>query len=271
MEQISDQEWFEANLNPLLYRETYRARFGIELPDLPPDEIQRRFTGRAGRENLQQAFDFYQFVLANLPAGATAERRLLDFGGGWGRVLRFFLREFSAERLLLADCLSDAIQEARSIHNPFQIIHSRVNPPLPLERGSIGVCYAFSVFSHLSETACYSWLLHFADLLVPGGKLIITTRGEAHINYLESLARSNSPHQLLDFLPAPEIIRNEYEKGGFQFYPIGGGGELSKDFYGEAWISRRWLQERHVSLGYAACEFYSEFETVDQCVFVLTK
>lgn len=271
MEQISDHEWFEANLNPRLYREIYRARLGFDLPDMPPDEIQWRFTGRSGRENLQQAFDFYKFVLANLPKHSMDEYSLLDFGGGWGRILRLFLREFKPERLILVDCLSDAVEQARSLNYPFNIIHSRVNPPLPLEKSSIGGCYAFSVFSHLSESACNNWLRHFADLLVPGGKLIITTRGESHINYLEASLKTDSPNQLLDFLPAPEIIRNEYERGVFQFYPVGGGGELSKDFYGESWIPRQWLEERHVSLGFSACEFHREFKAVDQCVFVLTK
>jgi len=271
MEQISDQEWFEANLNPQLYRETYRARLGFGLPDIPTDEIQWRFAGRSGRENLQQAFDFYKFVLGKLPQGGTGKYDLLDFGAGWGRILRLFLREFKPERLVLVDCLSDAVEQARSLNYPFKIIHSRVDPPLPLEKGSIGAAYAFSVFSHLSESACYNWLRHFADLLVPGGKLIISTRGEAHINYLDSLTRANSPNQLLEFLPAPELIRSEYEKGVFQFYPMGGGGELSEEFYGESWIPRQWLEERHLSLGFSACEFQREFEAVDQCVFVLTK
>ncbi len=272
MEQISDQEWFEANLNPQIYRDAYWARLGVGLPDMPPDDIQWRFTGRSGRENLQQAFDFYKFVLDNLPQDGTMERHhLLDFGGGWGRILRLFLREFRAERLFLADCLSDAVEQARGLNNPFNIIHSRVNPPLPLDKGSIGGCYAFSVFSHLSESATNAWFMHFADLLIPGGKLIITTRGEAQINYLESLVRTNTPNQLLDFLPAPQLIRNKYEQGAFQFYPVGGGGELSKDFYGETWIAPQWLRERYVSLGFSRCDFYPEFKTIDQCVFVLTK
>ena len=72
-------------------------------------------------------------------------------------------------------------------------------------------------------------------------------------------------------LPSPEIIREEYEKGVFQFYSAAGGGELTEDFYGETWIPREWLEERYISLGFSACDFYTEFKTIDQCVFVLTK
>src|SRR5882724_5775755 len=99
MKLISDGEWFDANLHPQMYRE----KLGIQIPDLPPGEVQMRFTGRAGRENLQQAFDFYEFVLAKVSQDDIVGHRLLDFGGGWGRILRFFLREFPAERLILVD------------------------------------------------------------------------------------------------------------------------------------------------------------------------
>ena len=267
MEQISNDEWFEANLSP----HEYRAKLGVPIPDLPLDEVQVRFTGRQGRENLQHAFDFYKFVLDQLPDLVVNKYDVLDFGGGWGRVLRFFLREFQPERLIMVDCLTEAVKCARDLNSPFNIIHSQVNPPLPLTKGSIGLCYAFSVFSHLAERQCCDWLRHFADLLVPGGKLIITTRGSSQIDYTEHLERTNTPFFLAPFLPKAEVIRREYEQGVFQFYPVDGGGELTVDFYGETWIPKQWLESRYVSFGFSACDFYTEFQTVDQCVFVLTK
>jgi hypothetical protein len=267
MEQISNDEWFEANLNP----HEYRSTLGIGIPDLPSDEVQLRFNGRAGRENLQQAFDFYKFILANIHERGMDRQRILDFGGGWGRVLRFFLREFRAESLFLVDCLTAAIECAQSLNTPFNVIHNDVHPPLPLQEGTIGVCYAYSVFSHLPEQQCCNWLRHLADLLVPGGKLIITTRGLSHIDYIRKLEQTNTPYHLAAYLPKPAAIRKEYEKGVFQFYPMQGGGELSEDVFGETWIPKRWLDERYLSLGFSTCEFYTEFKTVDQCIFVLTK
>jgi hypothetical protein len=50
-----------------------------------------------------------------------------------------------------------------------------------------------------------------------------------------------------------------------------GGGELSEDVFGKTWIPECWLKKSYVSLGFSACDFYTEFKTVDQCVFVLTK
>ena len=279
MHVISDEQWFEANLNP----QARTAGLELSVPDLPPDAIQLRFTGRAGRGNLRQAFDFYKFVLGCLPHDSRGRYRLVDFGGGWGRILRFFLREFEADRLVLIDCLTDAVECARSLNPPFAVIQSNVKPPLPFKTDSVDTCYAFSVFSHLSEQACRDWLSHLSELLVEGGKLIITTRGEAQIGTLRQIARpigyikrfikrkKDHIHSLLTCLPRPNIVEELYDSGVFQFYPIGGGGELTEDFYGEAWIPELWMKQHYSSFGFSRYEFFPEFATIDQCTFVLTK
>ncbi len=249
MNSIADNSWLNANLHPA----TGRAEFGIGVPDLPPVEIQLRFTGRHGRDNLQQAFDFYKFVLQHMPRESHGRLRLIDFGGGWGRVLRFFLREIPADRLVLFDCLTDAVECARSLNPPYAVEQNGVAPPLPLENACADCCYAFSVFSHLSERACSSWLAHLGELLMPGGKLIITTRGRVHIRHLRHLhpgtgllapvrrlfQRGGTSHtpSLVTLLPHPDEIQRIYDTGVFQFYPTGGGGELTDDFYGESWIT----------------------------------
>ncbi|MFA6954577.1 MAG: class I SAM-dependent methyltransferase [Thermoanaerobaculia bacterium] len=274
MSSISDETWLLANLHPA----QGSAELGIQIPELPPGEIQLRFTGREGRVNLQQAFDFYKFVLAHFPQERNGKLRLIDFGGGWGRILRLFLREFQADQLVLIDCLTAAIDCARSLNPPFTVVKNEVMPPLPLEPACTDACYAFSVFSHLSELACSRWLTHLRGLLVPGGRLIITTRGSVQIGNLRHLRAVASPddadptHPIARSLPHPDEIEQRYDAGEFQFYPTGGGrGELTSDFYGEAWIPEQWIARNLDRLGFSGYEFFTEFLTVDQCVFVLTR
>lgn len=281
---LDDDAWLDANLEPA----RARAQLGLALPDLPPPDVQHRFTGRQGRANLRQAFDFYRFVSERLPpAGAGGRYRVVDFGGGWGRILRLFLRELPAEQLLLLDCLSDAIECARALRPPYAVVQNDTAPPLPMTTASADCCYAFSVFSHLSEAACSDWFAELSRVLVPGGKLVITTRGRQQIRYLRRLRRREqlyaplrtllgrpiAPYTrtLLDALPPPDTIERHYNAGRFQFYPTGGGGELSEAFYGETWIPRAWLEDQLNVFGFDRCEFFTEFATIDQCVCVLTK
>jgi SAM-dependent methyltransferase len=260
----NDRLWLDANLNP----KAGRAEFDINIPLLPTEEIQKRFTGRHGRANLEQAFDFYKFVLSHMPLESRGRLRVVDFGGGWGRILRFFLREFPADSLVLFDCLTDAIECARSLESPYPVFKNGPEPPLPLERGCADCCYAFSVFSHLSEPACSSWLAAISEVLVPGGKFIFTTRGQSQIHHLRKLSPGNA---LAAVLPHPDKIQQLYDAGEFQFYPTGGGGELTDNFYGEAWVTRQWIEDHYRSLGFSRYEFHNEFATIDQCVFVMTK
>jgi len=268
MNPIPDEVWLNANLDPV----AGRTALGIKIPDLPPDEIQMRFTGRCGRANFEHIFDFYKLVLKSMPKKRLGQIRLLDFGGGWGRILRLFLREFPADQLLLLDCLTVAVECARSLNCPFPVRQNQVHPPLPLEKGSVDCCYAFSVFSHLSEAACVGWIASIAEALVPGGRLIFTTRGLAHIACLRHVHASSAPlDHVTALLPKPDEIEGRYRNGEFQFYPAAGGGELTGDFYGETWVTERWMRGHHARLGFRSFQFLPESGTIDQCIFILTK
>lgn len=280
---VSDANWLAFNLDPKIST--------ISLPALPDPETQILFTGRAGRPNLQQAFDFYKFVSSHLPPDSGAQYRIVDFGGGWGRILRFFLRDVASDRLVLTDCLNDAIECAKSLSPTYKIIKNEVNPPLPIGRSSVDAFYAFSVFSHLNERATRNWLAHFSELLTNGGKVFITTRGSTHIDSVQSIqngsmvsslkgavkkliGRGTEPAHIARLrteLPSADIIRTRLDRGEFQFYPMGGKAELSDDFYGETWIPEKWVTDNCRSLGFRTYERFSEFGTIDQCIFVLTK
>ena len=278
MNSLSDPQWLAANLDP----STYRGTAAIDIPGLPPADVQIRFTGMHGATNLGQAFDFYKFVLQHMPAASVGRYRLIDFGGGWGRVTRFFLREVDASQLLLLDCLSDAVECARSLSPPFDVVQTNAQPPLPpqLEEATADCCIAFSVFSHLSEKACFDWIQHLGELLLPGGTLIFTTRGKWQIErfrlhkrlgFIYKLFRRGSVLEKITSRATLDQVAQRYGDGEFQFFPTGGGGELTDDFYGETWMPETWMRERYRSLGFSRCEFFPEQSTITQCTFVLTK
>lgn len=283
MSTINDEQWLAANLAP----ETAVATCGMAVPALPPDDVQCRFTGSSGRANLQQAFEFYKFVLAHLPREERGRYRVVDFGGGWGRVIRLFLREYESSKLVLLDCLTDAVECARSLKPPFQVLQTNIRPPVPLEEGSADACIAYSVFSHLSEEACTNWIRHLGTRLVPGGRMIFTTRGRKQIDHLRYVHRQHggvlSPRRLarlirgqksdamVTMLPKPDVIRARYAQGTFQFYPTGGGGELTDDFYGETWIPEAWMKQHFRQLGFSHSVLHPEAGAIDQTIFVLTK
>jgi len=243
MPKVDDAEWFELQFRP----ELALSKYGIALPALPSDDVQVAFTGLSGLVNLQQAFSFYRYVSSVCRINQIIEPRILDFGGGWGRVSRFFLRDTKPECIYIAETSTRAIQCLRATGDRSHIIHNQPRPPIPGLSEQFDLAYAYSVFSHLSEEYFHAWINYLLSVLRPGGYLVFTTRGQVFINHLEHLHKDKSqPHEVLkehvrrlrEEMPLPEEIRRRHLNGDFQFYPIGGAGELTPDFFGEAFIPR---------------------------------
>lgn len=257
---LSERRWFSLQFKP---HEALR-RYGIPLPSLPPDEVQERFTGMSGRANLLQAFSFYTHIVEKSPLRSLEEPAVLDFGGGWGRIARFFLRDTAPSRIWIADCLSDSIHWLHKTGNPCRIIQNNPCPPIPEIDAHFDIIYSFSVFSHLSPEIAAAWLDYLLEQLAPKGCLIVTTRGKAFIEGLER--RQESDFARL-FPPAREVYQR-YKEGTYQFYPTGGGGELSSNFYGEAIIPHGYFKDRY---GTQLIEFNEAVPRVDQAVIILKK
>jgi len=94
---ITDEEWFELQF----HRDVALQKYAIEIPDLPADDIQLGYTGQTGRSNLQQAFSFYKHLRVTCGMEEVSSPRVLDFGGGFGRISRLFLRDTKVDQILV--------------------------------------------------------------------------------------------------------------------------------------------------------------------------
>jgi hypothetical protein len=261
---ISDRIWYELQFKPLDALKYY----GIPVPSLPPGDVQIRFTGNTGQDNLMQAFSFYQYICSVCQLNQINSPKVLDFGGGWGRIARFFLRDTKPELITIADCLSDSIQWLRMTNNPCTIIKNDPFPPIVGLDAGYDVIYAYSVFSHLSEKYLNAWVDYLITCLRPEARLVITTRGHQFIHHLKRQYSEGIVDDLTKYVPNPEELSARYANGEFQFYPTGGGGELDSDFYGETLIPRIYFEKKY---GSQLVSFTEDVENVDQAVVVLRK
>jgi 2-polyprenyl-3-methyl-5-hydroxy-6-metoxy-1,4-benzoquinol methylase len=274
---IDDAEWFELQFDPA----RAKAQFGIALPGFPDEPTQISFTGMAGRPNLQQAFSFYSYARDVSGLDRLSEPRIMDFGAGWGRIARFFLRDTAPQNIVTADTMRLAITCLKDTGGPFQIVHNPPAPPIPKFQQTFDLIYSYSVFSHLSEKFTRLWLDYLLTLLQPGGRLVFTTRGAHFINDLEHI-RSQSEEfvnsqkggvaEYLQFIrkhfPDPALVRERRASGAFQFFLIGGHHELVEDCTGETVIPKAYF-EKHYSSYLAS--FREDVPNVDQSVVVLSK
>ena len=244
---LNDEAWLKTILGSLTNR---RAR-GILLPGFPPETVQRNFVGSAGEHALREGFVFYRVVrdaMQRYGRPLTSSTRVLDFGCGWGRMLRFFLREVSARNLHGVDVDPEMVSLCRTQFGPlasFDVVPP--TPPAPTLQGQYDVIYLYSVFSHLSREVHLAWVEEFARRLAPGGLLLATTQGRRFLDFCESLRTGRPPESpwqqsLARCFPDHTDAGQRYDQGEFLFEPTGGGEHRPSSFYGEAVVPRGFVE-----------------------------
>jgi ubiquinone/menaquinone biosynthesis C-methylase UbiE len=245
----SDEFWLWA------FTEGYRTdeRLRQILPAFPPEEVQLRFTGAAGDQTMQEAFGVYSLVrsLTAQHLGRPLES-VLEFGCGWGRVIRLFLRDVEPERLQGIDCMPAAIEICKATNPYCQFTLIDPFPPTALPDASFDLVYLYSVFSHLSEDAHLKWLAEFHRILKPGGLVVATTRPRDFILYCaEQRAQRQNAAWAQGTVQAFKDTKDalaRYDRGEFLYEPLGGGDVLDASFFGETCIPQAYVRQHWTRL-----------------------
>jgi SAM-dependent methyltransferase len=245
---------------------------GVEFPSFPEAELQSLIQGSSGEQAMDEAFNFYAFVKRHLgpfPAGA----RFLDYGSGWGRILRPFLRDFD-----LADIYgyepSPMFRTISRTLNPYVCIlpgeympNGRIPPGFDLIVG-------YSVFSHLSPVSAEAWLAEFARVMNPGGHGVFTTWGVRFLTYLAGekakLERGETIHWFHQ-----HVLSNIADLDGV-IRRVGAGEFFWQDMeqgplYGEAYLPRPALEAMIARLGLPLDVVLFDTESLPQDVFVIRR
>jgi SAM-dependent methyltransferase len=224
---------------------------GRRLPPMPDPDVQIRTVGQAGAGAMEEATVFAGQCLTRFrqsPRFDDPRKVLLDFGTGWGRIARCFLRDVPAEHLVGVDVDPDLIDLCRATFPGPSFLRSTAMPPLAFRDASVDFIVAYSVFSHLSEAACRAWIAEFARLLKPGGMAAVTTRGRWFFDYAASLSSDPSPYSqaLSHMFPDFAVAKTRFDRGELvhsNATGITGGGALDGSFYGETFIPERFARE----------------------------
>ena len=238
------------------------------LPGFPPDSYQMQSVGHSGRAALTEAGAFYRHIGSQAP---LKNARVLDFGCGWGRILRFF--PFDTSDLHGVDIDPFPLAECRRTGVAGELQQIEPAGRLPYPDGAFDVVYSFSVFSHLPENLARHWAREIARVLKPNGTFVFTTLQRSFFITCQSLHRSRrndeTAKSLMAAFPDPATDLANYDAGKLVYGASGGGGMLDADIYGWASIPRRHVETE-----------WPEFSVVDildnprkfkQAVFTLRK
>lgn len=242
---LTIEQWHKIILESLRQRNID----GVEFPSFPPVELQNRIHGHDSEASLSEAGAFYQFACDHNLSGPTAPwfrtGTLLDFGAGWGRILRHFMRDFPLRHIFGYEPSGVFAAVART-HNPFvSFLGGGYRPTGVLPENWFDLSVSWSVYSHLSEASATAWLIETARFLKPGGAALYTTWGLRFLERLkldaEQMALGKDIHwySQVCLQGAGDINQRieDYEAGKFVWFD-----SLQNSDYGEAFVSKAALQ-----------------------------
>jgi SAM-dependent methyltransferase len=251
----------------------------LPMPGFPSDELQAGFIGSSNRQAIDEAWNFYLLMGDQRRRfGLTLGRdtHVLDFGCGWGRFTRMFLRDVPESNLWYADSQNLALDICRQTGVPGRMIQLQQMPPSDLPPGLFDTAFAYSVFSHLSPQAHDAWEAEFARTIRPGGLAFITTQPRWFVDTCRRLREHPDEivsrwHQLLaqSFVDYDESV-SRYDGGEFLYAETGGGPDLSAEFYGQAIVPRGYF-ERQWGRHFDVLDFIADPSRCPQAVAVLRR
>jgi len=164
----------------------------------------------------------------------SACKRILDFGCGAGRMLRWLAYLADECELWGADVSAEHILWCQQhLSPPFRFVTTTSCPHLPFEDCYFDLVYAGSVFTHIPDLAD-AWLLEIRRILRPGGLAYLTVHDRSTLQCLERSPRRPLARRLSSL---PESLR--FWRHDFGMFTIKRGfGSLV--FYEEAFIRRHW-------------------------------
>jgi SAM-dependent methyltransferase len=270
---LSDSEWLR-ELKSSVYNKKVD---GVTFPGFPDPSLQSQFVGSSNENALEEGYAFYMHAKSYCKALGVPlhpQSRVLDFGVGWGRIIRFFLKDIEDYNLFGVDVDPNIIKVCKQTGVPG--IYIKVNPsgPTIFDKESFDLIYAYSVFSHLAETIHLDWIKELTRILRPGGVLIATTEARSFIDFCTSLKngeiKSGWHDALSTAFPDPSAALAAYDSGRFVYVPTGGGDFRDSSFYGEALIPKRYVEQNWTKNLYLR-DFIDDRNKFWQAVIVMQK
>ena len=239
---LTDEKWKDV----WLATESGTNISGVEFPTLPDPGLQLAIHGSTSWEtSMREAFEFYKYIKSRIDLNAFASPRFLDFGCGWGRITRPFLRDFDLDKMFGFEPNLLLATVARSLNPYVPVFSGGFDPDDSIPRRWFDLVVGWSIFSHLSDASLRQWLREISEVLRPEGVGVFTTWGTRFLRRLQrdekDLAEGKDVHwyarKCIEGAGDLTARIADYERGDFVWFAF-----TDSKTYGETFLSERALR-----------------------------
>lgn len=157
------------------------------LPSMAADQDQINWTGSSGHTLLMQSSAFVRTLENNfikLTGKQLSDAKILDFGCGWGRLIRLMYKYTAPDNIYGCDPWDMSINKCKEHNLEGHFALSEYLPDsLPFTDVKFDLIYSFSVYTHLSEKAMAKTLSACRKSIANDGILAITIRPKSYWDY----------------------------------------------------------------------------------------
>jgi len=208
----------------------------------PPHDVYKHFNFLDLHGAYSDAALFLNYLLSKMNA---SPKRLLDFGCGWGRMLRLLSKsDCLTSELCGCDIDKQGVEFIRRTVPGAKLAHHSTPPPLPYPDANFDFIYAFSVFSHLPAKVHLVWAQELRRISEPGATVCVTTQGLKFLKWFAKNPDEALPRRLPLFTTNEAVER--YEAGEFLYECD----TPNMPDYGHAVVPRSFFEEHWQPLGF---------------------
>lgn len=235
------------------------------LPVMPSEDIQDSWTGSANHDLLKQSINFIKIAITtyhSLTCRSLSQGNVLDFGCGWGRLIRLLYKYVPSEKIYGVDPWDQSIQICRDtkLQGNFSISdYLPRNLPTP-ENIKFDFIMAFSVFTHLSEKSALISANTLKNYLTDDGVIAITIRP---VEYWGRISHNNdiSRHEI-------DKLLYDHNNKGFAFRPHNRAKIEGDITYGDTSMTLDYIKNNFNGLDIVGIE-WSEIDSLQIIVFLM--
>ncbi len=209
------------------------------LPTMASKEVQLAWTGASDKTLLLQSLSFVKSVVNFAEKMGISDLHnvsLLDFGCGWGRILRLFLKYIPESRLFGVDPMNESLEQCILHKVKGNLMKSDyLCRSLPFGEMKFDIVIAMSVFTHLSRRAMDEALRTIRSRVSDNALFVVTVRPTEYWEIHKQHADSN-----LDV----EGCEKEHNTKGFVFRPHAGVPPIEGDVtFGDTSMTLEFISE----------------------------